>query len=92
MLTEMDRPRAQELVDHAWNAVSPLLELNQKEMNFTSRLQEGDLYPGLLFPDDPEMASFLQKHPALLWKAKNARQHAQCQRSKQSDRDGKKAR
>jgi hypothetical protein len=45
------------------------------DREYTDRLQLGDLRPELLFPADPETAGRLARHPALLWKAQNARWH-----------------
>jgi hypothetical protein len=58
-----------------WIEPGRLLELSDAEREYTDRLQMGELRPGLLFPDDPELAARLARHPALLWKAKNAREH-----------------
>jgi hypothetical protein len=59
-----------------------LLELAGEEREFTDRLQEGELCPELLFPDDTEMAGLLARHPALLWKVKNAREHRRTRRKR----------
>ncbi len=67
--------RAADLVAAAWPRVEPLLTLSTEERAFVDRLHRGDLQPALLFPTDPEEAERLSRHPALLWKAKNARDH-----------------
>jgi hypothetical protein len=35
--------------------------------------------PDLLFADDQDLAARVARHPALLWKAKNARRHTLLQ-------------
>ena len=74
-LADRERPKAEELREAAWAVFAPLLSLTAAEREYTDRLQEGDLSPDLLFPDDQELAGRLARHPALLWKARNARRH-----------------
>jgi predicted nucleotidyltransferase component of viral defense system len=74
-LAHAPRPEANELREGAWAVVEPLLTLTDAEREYTDRLQTGDLRPELLFPSDQETVERLARHPALLWKAGNARQH-----------------
>lgn len=74
-LAEGDRPNAAELREAAWAIIAPLLALIPAEREYTDRLQAGELRPDLLFPDDDELAGRLARHPALLWKAQNAKRH-----------------
>ena len=74
-LTERDRPSAAELREAAWTVVGPLVTLTPAQREYTDRLQAGELRPDVLFPDDHELAGRLARHPALLWKAENARRH-----------------
>lgn len=67
--------RAEELVDTAWARVDPLLKLSTNEQAYIDMLHRGELRPELLFPADPEETERLSGHPALLWKARNARAH-----------------
>ena len=76
MLTRDERVTAEELRLGAWQVMAPMLDIDEAEREFTRRLQAGDLLPELLFPDDPQLAERLARHPALLWKAQNAREHA----------------
>jgi len=76
MLAQSDRITAADLDDRAWDVLSPLLTLGTAEREYAERLQIGELRPELLFPDDGEMADRVRRHPALLWKAQNAREHA----------------
>jgi len=76
MLIRGNEPGASELRAGAWSVVAPLLDLDEAEREYTDRLQIGELVPEVLFPDEGEMAERLSRHPALLWKAQNARQHA----------------
>lgn len=66
---------AAELVAKAWARVQPLLVLSEQERAFIDGLRRGELRVGLLFPADPREAARLSRHPALLWKARNARDH-----------------
>lgn len=76
MLLRDEHVTASDLNSGAWEVLAPLLDLDDAEREYTDRLQVGELRPDLLFPDDAEMADRLARHPALLWKAQNARQHA----------------
>ena len=74
-LTARDRPNAGELREAAWAVVAPLVALTPPEREYTDRIQAGQLRPDLLFPDDEALAGRLARHPALLWKAQNAKRH-----------------
>lgn len=76
MLLQHDRPAAAGLREDAWAVIAPLLDLDDAAREYTDRLQAGELHPQLLFPDDADLASQVARHPALLWKAQNAREHA----------------
>ena len=73
MLMQGERPAAAELRRTTWDVIGPLLALDDVEREFTDRIQRGELAPEVLFPDDEELAARLRQHPALLWKAENAR-------------------
>ena len=75
VLTSTDQPNAESLRRDTLRILVPMLELSAAERECTDRLQKGELQPALLFPDHPELADRLARHPALLWKAKNAREH-----------------
>lgn len=70
--TKVDRV---DLIERAWGAVAPLLELDAAEREFVDRLQVGDLRLDLLVPEDDEMRERLGKWPPLQWKVLNARRH-----------------
>jgi len=53
------------------------VDLTPPEREYADRIQAGELRPELLFPNDAETASRLQRHPVLVWKAENAKRHAQ---------------
>jgi hypothetical protein len=44
------------------------LSMEPNEMAFSTAVQEGELKPELLFPDDPAEAGRVAAHPAILWK------------------------
>jgi hypothetical protein len=75
MLSGSSRPARAELAQRAWSVLEPILELSSNEREYCDRLQQGELRPELLFPDDEAMAQRFREHPALLWKAQNARAH-----------------
>ena len=81
MLTGGDRPAVTDLLDAAWEFLGPLLDLNDAEREFIDRFQVGELEPQLLFPEQPDMSELLARHPVLLWKAQNAREHQRRRRS-----------
>lgn len=81
MALKVDRD---ELIDHAWNAVVSLLDLDDSEREFIDRLQVGDLRLDILVPEDPEMRERLEKWPPLQWKVLNARKPRP---SRRGDRD-----
>jgi hypothetical protein len=75
MLARDERPTAEQLRSGAWQVMAPMLDLDEAEREYTTRLQLGELLPELLFPEDAQLAERLARHPALLWKAQNAREH-----------------
>ena len=76
MLTAADRPDPNALLKEARRAASPILEEpTDPEREYVERINRGELSPEVLFPDDDGTAELLRVHPALLWKAKNARQN-----------------
>jgi hypothetical protein len=76
MLTAGDDPGADALRVEAWAVVAPFLALAADEREYCERLQIGEFRPELLFPDGGDLADRVRRHPALRWKAHNARQHA----------------
>ena len=82
LLRQDDRPTASDLRANVTRFVRPWVELSDPEREYVERLQRGELHPELVFPDDAAMAEKLRRHPALLWKAKNARDYAVRRRSR----------
>ena len=72
MLFQDQEPRVEKLIQIAWPLVEPLLQLTPAEQEYVDRLQRGELLPELLFPEDPELAERVRRHPVLQWKAQNA--------------------
>jgi len=75
LLTAGAKVHAAELVGAAWSRLAPLLALTAPERAFVDKLHRGDLDLSLLFPRDAQEAERLAAHPALRWKAQNARSH-----------------
>jgi predicted nucleotidyltransferase component of viral defense system len=75
MLRANVRIEVTELRMQAWRVIEPLTTPTPSEREFTERLQQGELLPEILFPDDATMAERVRLHPALQWKTENARAH-----------------
>ena len=75
MLAAGSRPSAATLVEEAWTAIAPLLQVDADETAYLAAIEAGDLRPELLFADDPALAARLAEHPALQWKVANVRRH-----------------
>ena len=73
LLHQEERPSAEQLRRAAGEILAPWLSLTSKEYEYVERLQLGELRPELVFPDDSALAEKLRQHPALLWKARNAK-------------------
>ncbi len=82
MLLPNDRPTAKKLREASWTVLEPLLSLTEPERQFCERLQTGELMPELIFPANSDLAEKVHRHPALRWKAKNAREHFEERRRK----------
>lgn len=63
----------QALIERAWQAIAPIVTLDDSERQFTDRLQLGELRLDLLLPGDSDLRKRLEKWPPLQWKALNAR-------------------
>ena len=68
-------PVRHELIERAWLTLGGFLSLNPNEEAFIAAIQQGELKPELLFPDDPEEAGRLMTHPAILWKIQNVKNY-----------------
>lgn len=66
----------------ASDVLTPLLKLNDAEREYVERLQWGEFRPELVAGEDPELLDRVQRHPALQWKAENARKRARPGRPK----------
>ena len=75
MLNETETCAGHDLRERTWTIVGPLLDLDDDEREYTERIQRGELRSELLFFDDHELVDRLSRHPALLWKAENARRY-----------------
>ncbi len=75
MLARNDRPSAIQLRADAWSVVGPLLRLTDREREFIDRLHQGELQAELIAPGDEALAERIRRHPGLLWKVQNARNH-----------------
>lgn len=64
-----------QLIAKAKSAVEPLLQLDESEREFCHRIDHGEYLPELILSEWPDIMEPLREHPALLWKAENARKH-----------------
>jgi hypothetical protein len=74
LLKANDRPPAAEMLA----AAKPLLENvldHGREAAYLAAIAEGSYQPELLFPEQPEIAERIRRHPALIWKADNVARH-----------------
>lgn len=85
MLSGSVRPARADLATRAWAIIEPVLALSGRELEYCERLQRGELRPELVFDDDEPMVECFREHPALQWKALNARAHHERQRQTRPD-------
>ena len=69
------------LIDQAWTAVAPLLELTETERAYLDTFNSGDLSPEALLSPDPSASVVIAAHPAIRWRLQNIREHRARQRS-----------
>lgn len=63
------------LMEESWAAMSHLMKLREREVEYIDSIQGGALHSELLFPHNPEEAERVVAHPAILWKLVNVRTH-----------------
>ena len=66
----------------ASEVLAPLLKLNETEREYVERLQWGEFRPEFVAGEDAELLDRLRRHPALQWKAENARNRPRGRGSK----------
>jgi hypothetical protein len=62
-----------DLIERSWGIISPFMKLSENEAKYIASIQQGKLYPELLFRDAPAEANRMASHPAILWKLLNVR-------------------
>jgi len=77
MLAGGPRPSRRDLANRCREVLDPLLALTESEIEYCDRLQRGDLKPELVFGEGDPLADRFKVHPALAWKALNARRHTE---------------
>lgn len=75
MLVDPAGVTATSLVDTAWPRVAPFVQLSEAEAGYFRAVTAGELKTELLFPSDAAEATRLARHPALLWRVANVREH-----------------
>jgi hypothetical protein len=81
-LRNADRVSPESLEARASEVLTPLLKLSEAEREYVERLQWGEFRPELVAGEDHELLSRLRQHPALQWKAENARKRPRHRGSK----------
>jgi hypothetical protein len=71
MLSASASHRADELLEHAWLRIEPLLSLEIHEQEYLAAIQRGEVRLDLLFPDKASEAIRLAGHPAIQWMIAN---------------------
>jgi len=64
-----------DLIERSWVVICPFMMLSNNEAKYIASIQHGELYPELLFADEPEEGKRMALHPAILWKLLNVRTH-----------------
>jgi len=64
-----------DLIERSWAVISPFMKLRDNEMKYITSIHRGELYPELLFADEPEEGKRVSLHPAILWKLINVRNY-----------------
>jgi len=78
-----------DLVDKAWRIMQQFLPLESNEEEYIAGIMSGELIPELLFTPGSEDAKKISKHPAILWKVLNVRDHLKKQQAKGKGRSTK---
>jgi hypothetical protein len=68
-------PVRDEIIGRAWRSLDRFLSLELNEVTFITAIQQGELKPELLFPNDPAEAVRVAAHPAILWKVLNVKNY-----------------
>lgn len=76
-----------DLIEHSWVVIYPFLMHSDNEAKYIASIQHGELYPELLFGDDPEEGNRMALHPAILWKLFNVRDHLEQGKTKSKPRN-----
>jgi predicted nucleotidyltransferase component of viral defense system len=72
VLASTDRPTRDEMLRKVEPWIAQWLALDPEEQQFHELLNSGVVRGSLLFPSDPDIASAIDRHPGLLWRALNA--------------------
>jgi predicted nucleotidyltransferase component of viral defense system len=76
-----------DLIERSWVVIYPFMMLSDNEAKYIASIQHGELYPELLFRDNPEEGNRMALHPAILWKLFNVRVHLERGETKPKTRD-----
>lgn len=82
MLASPGLLRSADLIDRAWGVIEQFFPLGPEEEEYVSGIQRGELLPQLLFAPGSEESRKIGKHPAILWKVFNVRNHLNKQQTR----------
>jgi hypothetical protein len=91
MLASGELPDAAALAEDAWRVAAPLVDLTPDETVYVEAAGGGELRTDLLFPEQRDLAAAVADHPALRWKAENAKQGGRVRRSRPNAGDTERA-
>ena len=79
LLKAGDRPTGAEMFAVAKPILEDVLD-HSRETDFLDAMAAGKYQPELLFPQNDNIVNRIRRHPGLLWKAENVRQHLSKQK------------
>jgi predicted nucleotidyltransferase component of viral defense system len=82
VLASSELLRSADLIDRAWDVIEQFFPLEPKEEKYVAGIQRGELLLQLLFAPGSEDSKKISKHPAILWKVLNVRDHLKKQQRK----------
>ena len=65
MLTVDTQPQADDLAEKAWTVLRDFMSLKPDEAACIVSIEQGELRPELLFPDDPATSQRVAEHPEI---------------------------
>ncbi|MEW6664330.1 MAG: nucleotidyl transferase AbiEii/AbiGii toxin family protein [Thermodesulfobacteriota bacterium] len=86
MLASSETLRPADLIEKAWAVMEQFMPLEPNEEEYVAGILRGELLPQLLFAPDSEDSKKISRHPAILWKVINVRDHLKMQQARRKER------